>query len=159
MLLYSAVQTGKTSQDVFLAIKTELAGTIAVENFVQPKRFHKRRTVTATLILLVGLLLTYLFLPSDNLGSAFAGAAIGIGLSLAISTVIEGAADVRDLIRVDILMLWVLYSLTFLEFLFPQPYIENVLPPEVAIRAVVAAMLACRIISKLSRVTTTDRFP
>jgi hypothetical protein len=37
---------------------------------------------------------------------------------------IEGTAGVRDLIRVDTLMLWSLYGLTFLEFLFPQPDVE-----------------------------------
>ena len=105
------------------------------------RRFPKQTTKTSTVIILVGLLLTYLALPSDNLGNVFAGAALGIGLSLAIATVIDGAAGVRAIIRVDIVMLWVLYGLTFLEFLFPQPAAENLLSSDLATKGVLAAML------------------
>jgi len=55
--------------------------------------------------------------------------AISVGLSLSLATVIEGRADIRKLIRVDILMFWVLYGLTFLEFLFPQPNLDLLVSP------------------------------
>jgi len=101
----------------------------------------RRATGTSTIVFLVGLALTYLALPSDSVGSVFAGAAIGIGLSLVTATAVEGRAGVRELIRVDILMLWALYGLTFLEFLFPQPDVEGIVSPDVATKGVVAAIL------------------
>jgi oligosaccharide repeat unit polymerase len=70
----------------------------------------------------------------------FAGAAIGIGLSLVTATAVEARAGVRGLIRVDLLMLWALYALTFLEFLFPQPDVEGIVAADVATKAVVAAI-------------------
>jgi oligosaccharide repeat unit polymerase len=101
----------------------------------------RKATGASTTTFLVGLILTYFALPSDSAGSVFASAAVGIGLSLTAATAIEGAAGVRGLIRVDILMLWALYGLTFLEFLFPQPDVENLLPPDVATNGVLAAIL------------------
>jgi oligosaccharide repeat unit polymerase len=102
----------------------------------------RRRTGSATIIFLLGLVLTYIALPSsDGVEAVFTVAAVGIGLSLTIATALEGAAGVRALIRVDILMLWVLYGLTFLEFLFPQPDVENSLSSDMATKGVLAAML------------------
>jgi len=101
----------------------------------------RRATGTSTIVFLVGLALTYLALPSDSAGSVFAGAAIGIGLSLVTATAVEARAGVRELIRVDILTLWALYGLTFLEFLFPQPDVEGIVSPDVATKGVVAAIL------------------
>ena len=80
----------------------------------------RRATVWSTTIFVIGLFLTYVVLPSDSVEHVFSIAAIGIGLSLLAATTLEGTSGVRGLIRVDILMLWVLYGLTFLEFLFPQ---------------------------------------
>lgn len=82
-----------------------------------------------TTVMLVGLALTAIFLPADSVVSTLTFAAIGVGLSLSMATGIEAMAGVRSLIRVDLLMLWVLYALTFLEFLFPQPNVEAVLSP------------------------------
>jgi oligosaccharide repeat unit polymerase len=97
---------------------------------------------TSTVVFLVGLAITYLIiLSSQSAGAVFANAALGIGLSLAIATAIEATAGVRGLIRVDVLMLWALFGLTFLEFLFPQPELEDVVPADVAIRAVGVAIL------------------
>jgi oligosaccharide repeat unit polymerase len=101
----------------------------------------RRTTGTSTLVFLVGLIFTYLALPTDSAGSIFAGAAVGVGLSLVMATALEGASGARGLIRVDILMLWVLYGLTFLEFLFPQPDIENIVSPDAATKATIAAIV------------------
>jgi len=100
----------------------------------------RHRVGTATIVFLLGLALTYILL-SDRDGSAFVVAAVGIGLSLCVATAVEAPAGVRELVRIDILMLWVLYGLTFLEFLFPQPNIENLVPPDVAAKGVSAAIL------------------
>jgi len=101
----------------------------------------RKSTEASTTVFLVGLVLTYIALPSDSAGGVFAGAAVGIGLSLATATMVEATSGVRALIRVDILMLWALYGLTFLEFLFPQPDVENLISPDVATKGVIAAIL------------------
>ena len=77
-------------------------------------------TAISTATILCGLALTGLLLPQDDAVGVFAAGGIGVGLSLTLATGIEATAGVRALIRVDILILWVLYGLTFLEFLFPQ---------------------------------------
>jgi oligosaccharide repeat unit polymerase len=87
---------------------------------------------TSSLIILFGLAVTYFVLPSDGAADIFTTAAVGVGLSLAIGTIVEGNLGVRSLIRVDVLMLWVLYSLTFLEFLFPQRGINELVSADAA---------------------------
>jgi oligosaccharide repeat unit polymerase len=62
----------------------------------------------------------------------FTVGAFGVGLSLGVATLIEAKAGIRNLIRVDILILWALYGLTFLEFLFPQPSVDAVVWPAAA---------------------------
>ncbi len=98
------------------------------------------RAVSTTLIL-VGLMLTYIALPSDSTVNIFAVAAVGVGLSLSIAIAIEATSGVRSLIRVDILMFAVLYGLTFLEFLFPQSNIDTVVSPATATSGTLAAFL------------------
>jgi hypothetical protein len=83
----------------------------------------------ATAVVLCGLTLTSVLLPSDSAVDVYSFAAISVGLSLSLATVIEGRAGIRKLIRVDILLFWVLYGLTFLEFLFPQPNVDAVVSP------------------------------
>jgi oligosaccharide repeat unit polymerase len=87
------------------------------------------QTAVSTAVILCGLMLTSILLPSDSAADIYAFAAIGVGLSLSLATVIEGTAGVRKLIRVDILMFWVLYGLTFLEFLVPQPAVDAMVSP------------------------------
>src|SRR5262245_44231878 len=102
---------------------------------------HERTKAASTMVLLCGLALTWAVLPSENAADVFTVAAIGIGLSLGIGTYIEAAAGVRNLIRVDILILWVLYGLTFLEFLFPQSNVETLVSPSAAMSGTSAAIL------------------
>jgi len=83
----------------------------------------------ATAVILCGLTLTSVLLPSDSAVDVYSFAAISVGLSLSLATVIEGRAGIRKLIRVDILLFWVLYGLTFLEFLFPQPSVDALVSP------------------------------
>ncbi len=105
-------------------------------------RQNVRATTAPTLVMFVGLLLTVVFLPSDSVTNIFAFAAIGTGLSLGLATGIEAIAGVRSLIRVDLLMLWVLYALTFLEFLFPQPDVEARLSPTSATMGAYLALIS-----------------
>jgi oligosaccharide repeat unit polymerase len=78
-----------------------------------------------TLIMVVGLALTWVALPSTDSESIFDTAAIGVGVALLSATAVEAVAGVRALIRTDNLMLWVFYGLTLLEFLFPQPDVNS----------------------------------
>jgi hypothetical protein len=95
----------------------------------------------STTTILCGLALTGLFLPSDDALAIFSVAAIGVGLSLIVATVIESMKGVRNLIRVDLLCLWALYGLTFFEFLFPQAGVDTVVSPSSALSATYAVLL------------------
>src|SRR5262249_35454711 len=100
-----------------------------------------RPSAAATVVLLSGIVLTSLILPSGGAVNVFTAAAVGIGLFLALATGIEATSGVRSLIRVDILMLWVLYGLTLLEFLFPQPDIDPIVSPAAATDATDVVLL------------------
>lgn len=100
-----------------------------------------RGTPLPTIIILSGLALTAIFLPSDNAVDIFSFVAIGAGLSLGLATAIDAKYGVRNLIRVDLLIIWVLYGLTLLEFLFPQPGVETALPGRAATSGAYAVLL------------------
>src|SRR4051812_23879980 len=87
--------------------------------------FIPRSPAIPTLIMVVGLAVTWLSLPWTDSESIFDTAAIGVGIALASATAVEAFAGVRALIRTDNLMLWVFYGLTLLEFLFPQPDVNS----------------------------------
>src|SRR4051794_18673041 len=84
-----------------------------------------RNPAIPTLIMVLGLAVSWLALPSTDSESIFDTAAIGVGIALASATAVEAFAGVRALIRTDNLMLWVFYGLTLLEFLFPQPDVNS----------------------------------
>jgi oligosaccharide repeat unit polymerase len=84
-----------------------------------------RSPAIPTLIMIFGMAVTWLTLPSTDSESIFGTAAIGVGIALLGATVVEAASGVRALIRTDNLMLWVFYGLTLLEFLFPQPDVNG----------------------------------
>src|SRR3974390_97688 len=95
---------------------------------------------TATIVFLIGVTFTYIVLPSDSAERIFYYAAIGIGLSLTLSNAVDSEFDFRRLIRVDTMILWALYGLTFLEFLFPQPNVDYLLSPEMATKGTIVAL-------------------
>lgn len=101
----------------------------------------QRNSNAPTLILVAGLAVTWLALPSEDAESLFRTAAIGVGIALLLSTAMEAVQGVRALIRTDNLMLWVLYGLTLLEFLFPQPDVNGAVSVEAATRGTTAALL------------------
>lgn len=83
-------------------------------------------TVFATIVLLVGLAVTYLLTPINaSPTGTFGVAAIAVGISLLLSLAVEAGAGPKLLFRTDILLLIALYGLTFFEFLFPQPDFSN----------------------------------
>src|SRR4051794_35767729 len=95
-----------------------------------------RAGVSSTATLLIGLFLTFVALPSDTPSGTFMFAAYGVGAALLIATAQELRGGVRNLIRVDILMLWVLYGLTFFEFLFLQPDVDFQLSSDMATQGI-----------------------
>ena len=98
-------------------------------------------TALSTAVILIGLAATRLILPSDSAVDIFTVAAIGVGVALSIATIIEGTAGIRTLIRADILIFRVLYGLTFLEFLFPQPAVDAFLSPTAAVSGTNAVLV------------------
>jgi oligosaccharide repeat unit polymerase len=106
--------------------------------------FQPSQYMTAsTAVILCGLVAISIFLPpSANADVIFFVAALGTGLSLGIATAIEAKAGVRNLIRADMVMLWSLYVLTFLEFLFPQPNVDTLLSPSDATNGTYAVLVA-----------------
>jgi oligosaccharide repeat unit polymerase len=113
---------------------TELSGSLSAG--AVPKS-----PAVPTLIMVVGLALTWVALPSTDSESIFGTAAIGVGIALASATAVEARSGVRALIRTDNLMLWVLYGLTFLEFLFPQPDVNSSVGVEAATNGTFAVLL------------------
>ncbi|SEQ78455.1 hypothetical protein SAMN05428995_10861 [Loktanella sp. DSM 29012] len=81
----------------------------------------------STLILLAALGIGYMLAmstttPNDIFTQPSAVLAVGLALALWV----EGSVGMRNLIRVDLFMLMVLYLLTFFEFLLPQDPVRNV---------------------------------
>src|SRR5262245_39561681 len=95
----------------------------------------------STAVIVLGLALpSVATLSAAHALDVFSVAAVGVGLSLSLATVLEGRPGLRNLIRADILILWVLYGLTFLEFLFPQP-VDSVLAIDAATSGTNVALL------------------
>lgn len=99
------------------------------------------RLFASSTTLLFGLLITYFFVPADYASNIFTVSAISVGVALSIASGIEAVGGIRGLIRVDILMLWVLYGLTFLEFLIPQPDVDALVSPDAARNGTYAVLL------------------
>ena len=98
-------------------------------------------TPDSTAVILCGLATAGVILPTDSASDIFTVAAVAVGVSLGIASYIEATAGVRNLIRVDIVMLWVLYGLIFFEFLFTQPGIDEAVSPAAASNGTIAALL------------------
>jgi oligosaccharide repeat unit polymerase len=77
----------------------------------------------------------------DTATDIFAFAAVGVGLTLSVGTWLEVQLDIRRLIRIDFLMLWVLYGLTLFEFLFAQPGVDDFVSPETATSGTYAVLI------------------
>ena len=80
--------------------------------------------LVGTGVFLLGLGLTYASLTGDTPSALARYAAVGTGISLALSMLIELNQRWENLLRADIVGLVALYFLIFVEFLFPQPYFD-----------------------------------
>ena len=115
---------------------TEISGTGTAQ-----AQLISTNTGAPTLIMIIGLAATWLALPSNDAELIFDTAAIGVGIALLIATALEAFSGIRGLIRTDNLMLWVLYGLTLLEFLFPQPDVNMVVSVDAAVSGTGAVLL------------------
>ena len=100
-----------------------------------------RAPALSTGIILCGITLSALGVSSGSPEAIFRFAAIVVGASLGIATAIEATAGIRNLIRVDLLMLWILYLLTLMEFLFPQPGVDSAVSAVAAADGTIAVLL------------------
>jgi hypothetical protein len=104
---------------------------------------ERRQTrLWSTIAILVGLVMTSVVLPSDSAVGIFSAAAYGVGVTLAGAILIEARNGIRSLIRVDLLLLLVLYGLTLFEFLFGQSMVEGLLSPVTAANGTYAVLVA-----------------
>jgi oligosaccharide repeat unit polymerase len=101
----------------------------------------KRNLAASTAMMLCGLALTSIILPSDSAVNVFQLAAFIVGASLALATTIEGTVGISNLLRTDLLIIWVLYWLTLFEFLFPQPGVDDLLTAEAAVAGTHAVLV------------------
>jgi hypothetical protein len=80
-----------------------------------------RLRVMATCVIIFGAIVASISASAaSSPNAAFSSAAVALGCTLALAFFIESQAGARNLFRVDIFMLVVLYGLTLLEFLFEQ---------------------------------------
>jgi oligosaccharide repeat unit polymerase len=103
---------------------------------------RREERLWSTVVILVGLLMTSVILPSDSAAQIFMVAAYAVGLALAVAILIEAGSGIRALIRVDLLLFLALYGLTLLEFLFRQAAVEDLVAPATALNGTYAVLVA-----------------
>lgn len=97
-------------------------------------------TTAASVVMIVGLAITYLLLPEGGSVAIYRAAAIGAALTIGVGVFLE-AQRVRSLVRTDLLMIVALFGLTLVEFFFPQETVEEMVSAQSATRGVEALFL------------------
>src|SRR5581483_3649691 len=97
--------------------------------------------VTGSAICLLGLLVTGIFLHGKLPTDIARFAAIGAGLSIAVSLYADVRHGLQNLVRSDVLALVSLYYLTLCEFLFPQPEFVTQVDVPSTTRAIIACLI------------------
>jgi len=95
--------------------------------FRRLKRATPRPEIVGTGVFLLGMGLTYATLTGDTPSALARWAAIGTGISLALSMLIELHHRWENLLRADLVAIVALYFLIFVEFLFPQPRFDELI--------------------------------
>lgn len=102
----------------------------------------RKRMAASTVVILTGAVISTVFVHlTSSVIETFSTAAIIMGCALVLAMMMEARSGLRNMIRIDVFMFAVLYLLTFLEFLFPQPGIEWRLNLEAAQLATYAVIL------------------
>lgn len=123
------------------AYEKTLAGRYMSTEMVSARRVNELMLLSTLMLLLSYLIAAISAMHAQDADMTFRLAAPFIGTGLLFAIWIEGHRALRNLVRVDILMLLALYLLTFIEFLFPQPSINDRVSPEAAQTAVRATLL------------------
>ncbi|WP_088892273.1 hypothetical protein [Leptolyngbya ohadii] len=108
-------------------------------------------TVSGTVCLLFGILLSFTLYPSETTPSTMARvAAIGVGIAFLVSVWFDSRLGLRNLFRTDLLCILGLYGLTLAEFLFPQEEFNGMIDPTGTTNALnlVLVGLACLAIGR-----------
>lgn len=95
----------------------------------------------ATVTLLLGLITTFMLAKGATSSDLAKSVAIGVGLSFAISLLVDYRQNIRNLARADIMALSSLYFLTLAEFCVPQPAIDPIVTPDELLPALGACIL------------------
>jgi len=85
-----------------------------------------------TLLALLGCMFTAFSMEGTRPSQLVSYAAIGVGISVAMSVLLDLRAGVRNVIRADVMAIAAFYFLTFFEFLFPQPSFDRIITLEAA---------------------------
>src|SRR5262245_59323086 len=99
-----------------------------------------RPTADASVVMILGLAITYLFLPHEGSVAIYRTAAIGAALAIGLGSFLE-LHSIRSLARVDVVMVVALFGLTLVEFFFPQDEIDAIVSAQSATRGVEALFL------------------
>lgn len=99
-------------------------------------------TILATIIFVFGVVIAgFASLSAETANQAFSRPAPILATALFVSTLIELRGGLRNVVRLDIFMLMVLFLLTFLEFLFPQGDVSYKITLDAAKTSASAALL------------------
>jgi oligosaccharide repeat unit polymerase len=108
----------------------------------QPVRdYTKQLTASSSVLMCVGLGITYLILPDQGSVDIYRTAAVGGALAIGLGILMEAQKGVSRLIRADLLALVALYGLTLVEFLFPQEAVKRWITAQSATQGVEALFL------------------
>lgn len=116
-------------------------------------------TILASMIIVFGVVVAgFASLSAETANQAFSRPAPILAAALFVSTLVELRGGLRNVIRLDIFMLMVLFLLTFLEFLFPQGDVSYRITLDAAKASASAALLGFAGIA-LGRLFFMDRVP
>ncbi len=97
--------------------------------------------IVATSVFLAGLILTSVGLHGETAAGVARSAAVGCGLSLAVSLLFEAKKGTANLLRADLVSMFALYFLLFFEFLFPQQKFDEMVPHAAAVSPAIRVCL------------------
>jgi hypothetical protein len=95
-----------------------------------------------TFLALIGIAATGMMMSGSLPSDIARFAAIGVGISLAVSAVTDlKLGGFKNLIRADLMAILAFYFLTLFEFLFPQPNYDAMVGPRLTSKSIIIVML------------------
>lgn len=102
---------------------------------------HLQPTLPGTFALLLAALLAFAWGPQETPADTAQAAAIIMALGLGISVLCDWRVSLRNLVRIDLMAIAVLYFLTFFEFLFPQEDFSTSVTVDETVRGIQLVLL------------------